>query len=145
MITLKKTFKELHFKRIREEDSEALFELLKRRAHSISHSKLPSRDEHYAFVKRHPYQFWMMILEDDCPIGTFYLQKDNSIGLNILEPSQHLVSEVLRYIKQNFKPFKEIKSKVPPYFYVNVPYENEKLNELLLDSEAMPIQISYKF
>ena len=144
MTTLIKTYKELLFKEIDENDSEMLFELIKRRVHSISHNKLPTKDEHFAFVKAHHYRYWAMILEDGYPIGTFYLQEDNSIGLNILEYSQHLVSEILRYIREKFKPLTEIKSKVPPYFYINVPYENEKLSELLLQSEAMPIQISYK-
>jgi len=140
-----KTYKELLFKEIDKDDSETLFELLKKRVHSISHKKIPTRDEHIAFVQTHPYRYWIMILEDDCPVGTFYLQKDNSIGLNILVPSKYLVSEVLRYIGENFKPLNEIKSKVPPYFYMNVPYENKKLSELLLELGGIPIQISYKF
>ncbi len=83
-------------------------------------------------------------MEDDCPIGTFYLQDDNSVGLNIAEPSLYLVSEVLLHIRERFEPHREIKSKVPPYFYVNVPYDNEKLGELLLNTDVVPIQISYK-
>jgi hypothetical protein len=86
----------------------------------------------------------MIILEDNCPIGIFYIQEDNSIGLNILEPSLRIVLEVLGYIREKFKPLKEVKSKVPLYFYINVLYDNEKLSELLLQSEVIPIQVSYK-
>lgn len=144
IITLVRANKGLLFKKIDVDDSGALFELLERRIYSISHNKLPTKDEHLAFIKTHPYRYWAMILEKGCPIGTVYLQKDNSIGLNILEPSKYLVSEVLLHIRANFLPSDEIKSKIPPYFFINAPYENEKLNELLLELEAIPIQISYK-
>lgn len=144
IITLVRANKGLLFKKIDVDDSGALFELLKRRIYSISHNKLPTKDEHLAFIKTHPYRYWAMILEKGCPIGTVYLQKDNSIGLNILEPSKHLISEVLLHIRENFLPSSEIKSKIPPYFFINAPCENEKLNELLLELEAIPIQISYK-
>ena len=125
-------------------DTELLFELLKQRAHSISHIKTPNWDEHEAFVKSNPYRYWAIILDGDCPIGTFYLQDDNSVGLNISEPKLYLVSQVLNNIRTKFKPIRERKSKVPPYFYVNASYGNEKLGQLLIHSDAVPIQISYK-
>ena len=144
VVTLFKTCKKLVFREVSEDDSEVLFDLLKRRVYSISHKNIPTKEEHFAFVKGHPYRYWFMILEDGCPVGTFYLQEDNSIGLNVLEPSLTVVSEVLRYVREGFNPYNEVKSKVPPYFYINVPYENEKLREILLQSDAKPIQVSYK-
>jgi len=144
MITLVKYDQKLTFKEVDQNDAEVLFELLTQRVHSISHIKTPTWDEHEAFVKVNPYRYWAIILEDDCPIGTFYLQDDNSIGLNINEPTLYLVSQILTIIRRKFKPFREKKSKVPSYFYVNAPYGNEKLGQLLIDSDAKPIQISYK-
>ena len=144
MITLVKYDQKLLFKEVDQNDAKVLFELLTQRVHSISHIKTPTWDEHEAFVKVNPYRYWAIILEDDCPIGTFYLQDDNSIGLNINEPTLYLVSQILTIIRRKFKPFREKKSKVPSYFYVNAPYGNEKLGQLLIDSDAKPIQISYK-
>ena len=144
VITLVRCDMKIILKEVDENDTEVLFGLLKQRVHSISHNRIPTRDEHNAFVKAHPYRHWAIILEDNCPIGTFYLQNDNSVGLNISEPSLYLVSQVLAYIRDKFKPFVEMKSKVPPYFYVNASYGNEKLGELLINSDAIPIQISYK-
>ena len=95
-------------------------------------------------MKANPYRYWAIILENDCPIGTFYLQDNNSVGLNINEPTLYLVSQVLTNIRTKFKPLGEKKSKVPPYFYVNAPYSNEKLGQLLIHCDAKPIQISYK-
>ena len=123
---------------------EILYNHLKNRKYAISHKLIPRFQDHITFVKNHPYRYWVMILEDGFPIGTFYIQADNSIGFNIVEPSLSLISEVLMYIRKKFEPLKEVKSKVPPYFYVNVPYDHEKLSEILVQLEAIPIQVSYK-
>ena len=144
MINLVKYDQNMTFKQVDQSDTGVLFELLKQRVHSISHIKTPTWDEHEAFVKANPYRYWAIILEDDFPIGTFYLQDDNSVGLNINEPSLYLVSQVLTNIRTKFKPLGEEKSKVPSYFYVNASCGNEKLGELLIYSDAKPIQISYK-
>ena len=127
-----------------DEQIEVLYNQLKNRKYYVSHKFLPRFQDHITFVKNHPYRYWVMILKDGFPIGTFYIQADNSIGLNITEPSLSLISEVLTYIRENFTPLQEVKSKVPSYFYVNVPYNNEKLAELLVILNAVPIQISYK-
>lgn len=132
------------FKQILEDDAELLFELLKKRTHSISHQHLPSKDEHVSFVRSHPYRYWALVYREAKPIGTVYLQVDNSIGLNLLEPSLIDVSTVLRYVQDNFKPLKEIKSKVPSYFFVNVSNENILLKNILLQLGSVPIQVSYK-
>jgi len=39
---------------------------------------------------------------------------------------------------------KEVKSKAPPYFYLNISYENNKLGKILCELDASPIQVSYK-
>ena len=144
MIVLVKYDQNINFKEVDQNDTEVLFDLLKQRVHSISHIKTPTWDEHEAFVKANPYRYWAIIMEDDCPIGTFYLQDNNSVGLNINEPTLYLVSQVLNNIRTKFEPLGEKKSKVPPYFYVNASCGNEKLGQLLIQCEAKPIQISYK-
>ena len=134
----------MRFKKVDGNDLDILFELLTQRIHSISHYETPKRNEHDRFVKAHPYRHWAIIFEDEIPIGTFYLQNDNSVGFNIVAPTLALVSEVLAYIRAKFEPLAEVKSKVPPYFYINVSYENEELGEFLLNCGAVPIQLSYK-
>ena len=144
MIVLVKYDQNIKFKEVDQNDTEVLFELLKQRVHSISHIRTPTWDEHEAFVKANPYRYWAIILEDDCPIGTFYLQDNNSVGLNINEPTLYLVSQVLTNIRTKFEPLGEKKSMVPPYFYVNASCGNEKLGQLLIKCGVNPIQISYK-
>ena len=41
-------------------------------------------------------------------------------------------------------PQRKSSQKVPPYFYVNVPNTNIDLSQILLELDALPIQISYK-
>jgi hypothetical protein len=127
-----------------DEQIEILYNHLKNRNCSISHKSLPRYQDHITFVKNHPYCYWAMVLEDNLPVGAVYLQTNNSIGLNLLQPTRHVVSEVLRHIRENFEPAKEIRSIIPYYFYVNVAYANKKLSKVLLELDAIPLQTSYK-
>ena len=127
-----------------EEQIEILFKHLKVREYVVSHNLMPSYQDHITFVKNHPYRYWAMVFENCDPVGAVYLQTDNSIGLNLLQPTMHLVGEVLMHIRENFEPTKEIKSKNPSYFYVNVAHANDKLSEILLRMDAIPLQRSYK-
>jgi len=127
-----------------DEQIEILYNHLKNRNCGISHKLLPQYQDHITFVKNHPYRYWAMVLENNSYVGAVYLQTNNSIGINLLEPSKQLVSEVLRHIQENFKPAKEIRSTIPFYFYVNVAYANEKLSKVLLELDAIPLQTSYK-
>ena len=106
---------------------------------------MPTFSEHKKFVENHPYASWFLILESDVPVGTFYIQMDNSIGLNFIKASKRHLKETIKYINNNFEPKGEIKSKVPPYFFINVPYFDLNLSKLLIDLDFKPIQISYKF
>jgi hypothetical protein len=123
---------------------EMLFNQLKNRNYAISHRLLPRYQDHITFVKNHPYRYWAIVSENNLSVGTVYLHVNNSIGLNFLFPTRHLVSEALRHIRENFEPAKEIKSKIPSYFYVNVAYANEKLSKILLELDAIPLQMSFK-
>ena len=50
--------------------------------------------------------------------------------LNLLKQKIKIVFETLKYINSNFKPLEEIKSQIPSYFYINIPYENEDLKKI---------------
>ncbi|WP_076585782.1 GNAT family N-acetyltransferase [Vibrio ostreicida] len=143
-VILRNDFKDISFKDVSEEDAEVLLELLERRDHTISHHERPTDKEHLQFLKSKPYRYWVIVLEDNCPVGTFYIQKDNSVGLNLLHPKKQLLHRILCQIQRNFKPLAAIKSKVPSYFYINVAYSNETLKKLLCELDAVPIQTSYK-
>ena len=60
-----------------------LYQLLKHRAHSISHRKLPNWDTHSNFVKNNPYRAWYIVYSEGIVIGSIYVQHDNSVGIDI--------------------------------------------------------------
>ena len=127
-----------------DEQIELLYNHLKNRNFGISHNLFPLYQDHITFVKNHPYRYWAFVLENNLPVGVVYLQTNNSIGLNLQQPTRHLVSEALRHIRNNFEPEKEITSIIPSYFYLNVACANEELNKILLELDAIPLQMSYK-
>lgn len=86
---------------VSDEQIDVLYTQLKNRQYDISHKFLPRFEDHIKFVKNHPYRYWVVILKDSVPIGNFYIQADNSIGLNITEPSSSVISEVLNYIRKS--------------------------------------------
>ena len=144
MVVLRRDFKEVSFKEVNDQDAKVLLKLLENRDYSISHLKLPSKNDHLLFIKSKPYRYWAIVLEDNLPVGTVYIQSNNSIGLNLLQQKKQLVYKILRHIKTSFNPLKEVKSKAPPYFYVNISYANNKLGKILCELDASPIQVSYK-
>ena len=144
IVYLRKPLEKLTFKKVDENDIEILLKLLNQRKYSISHKDLPTMTEHLEFVKSNEYFYWSVIYLNKIPIGSFYIQNNNSIGLNLLNYKKSIVFETLKHIKLNFKPHEEIKSQVPPYFYINVPYENKELKKILVDLENIPIQTSFK-
>ena len=133
----------LSFSKVRKTDTEILYELLKQRKHKISNQKIPSFFEHTKFVKNNRYVQWY-IIKKVTPIGTFYLQNDNSIGINIKNPNVEFINETLQFIKTKFKPQEPIPSKIPPYFYMNIPSHDKKLFEILNSLEHDHIQVSFK-
>ena len=124
--------------------TESLFEVLKNRKHSISHHKMPSFEEHQAFVTVHPYRVWYMIFLKSKCVGSFYIQNDNSIGLNLANPDKHKINFCLNFIKSNFFPYPEKKSVVPPYFYFNIPSSDTTLLKMFEELNLIPIQTSFK-
>ena len=144
IIYLRKPTGKITFKKVDENDIEILFKLLTQRKYSISHKDSPSMSDHLKFFESNNYLNWEIIYENDIPTGTFYIQKNNSIGLNILKNKKSIVLETLKHIKLNFKPHEEIKSQIPPYFFINVAYLNEDLKKILIDLQNIPIQTSFK-
>jgi RimJ/RimL family protein N-acetyltransferase len=144
MIVLRRDFKEVAFKEVNDQDAKVLLKLLESRDYPISHHNPPTKEDHLLFVKSKPYRYWAIVLEDNLPVGTVYIQSNNSIGLNLLQQKKQLVHKILRHIKTSLNPLKEVKSKAPPYFYINISYANNKLGKILCELDASPIQVSYK-
>lgn len=136
----------LQFERVQltQEHSEILYDLLNKRIHNISHKTMPSIEAHKEFIGSNPYLHWYIVFYENIPVGSFYIQPDNSVGLNLLEVRNEWISEILNYVVKNFTPMEPIPSKIPPYFFMNIPFNDEKMSKVLSELEIQPIQISYK-
>ena len=121
-----------------------LYGLLKGRVHNISHKKHPRFAQHENFVKNNPYLHWFLVRDRYQICGTMYIKDDNSIGLNINDPTLEILEACLKFICDNFKPQPSKSSVVPDYFYVNIAYRNKHLLEALCRLGLEPIQISLR-
>lgn len=121
-----------------------LYELLESRDHSISHQSMPTFEQHRNFVLSKPYQNWYLVFNGDQAVGSFYIQTDNSVGLNLNCAKKEWVNTILAFLSNNSYPNSEISSKIPPYFYINVPYKDKALAKILEKMGHVPIQTSYK-
>ncbi len=53
---------------------------------NISHTQMPTYEQHTAFVKRTPYMFWYIIMHDEMMAGSIYLTRNQEIGIHIYTP-----------------------------------------------------------
>jgi hypothetical protein len=121
-----------------------LYELLKNRIHSISHSELPNYDVHSRFVKLHPYHKWYLVsLEQEC-LGSFYVKTDNSIGLNLNQIDEDIVMSCINFIRHNFCPRQASASMVSDNFYINVATTNLALIEVMHALSISQLQVSFE-
>ena len=113
--------KNINFKKVKATEIQIriLYELLKKRKFSISNTTLPTYENHEFFVKKNPYIVWFIVYDYENPVGSVYLQKDNSIGINLMKADLETVKAIIDFIKLEFNPITEVKSKVPSYFFVD--------------------------
>lgn len=121
-----------------------LYDLLKKRIHSISHSTIPNYDAHTKFVKHHPYRKWYLVKLENDYFGSFYIKNDNSIGLNLNQVDREIVMSCIKFIHTGFRPRREFASMVPNYFYINIPSTNIVLIKVMQSLSFPKLQISFK-
>lgn len=120
-----------------------LYDLLKHRKYPISHTAQPTPKEHRIFVLNYPYRTWYLIKFGSSYIGSFYLLRDNSIGISLSMHEESILCDVLNFILQKYKPLKEIKSLRAPYFHLNISPENKQMILCLESIGAKKIQLTY--
>lgn len=136
---------QLEFEKIKpsEEQIETLFELLVRRVHRISCEET-NYNEHKQFVKSHPYRYWFLIKIVDNYVGSFYVSKENTIGINVSDEHTYLIiPHITNFVKKNFKPLSAIPSVRSGKFAINVPSSNVHLASALEAIDAKIAQVTY--
>ena len=120
-----------------------MYELLLDRKNSISHTDIPSLDEHNKFVLSYPYVAWYLIYKSEKLVGSLYVHSDNSIGLNVNQSTKEDVSEIISFIKANHKPLPSVKSVRRRDFFMNVSSDNGDLIKCLQQLGKEEIQRSF--
>jgi len=120
------------------------YDLLLQRRHGISHRLAPVFEDHVKFVNSNPYRAWYLAMNNQKAVGTFYLSKENTIGINISEINyEQTVAAIINYVKNNYSPLPEIKSVRAINFTINVPPTNLSLIKILEKLDKEIIQICY--
>lgn len=83
-----------------------LYDLLKSREKevNISHRKMPTFDEHKAFIKSYPYKTWEMIKVGRQYVGSIYLSRNSEIGIHIFpqyKRKSYKLEAVRRFISKH--------------------------------------------
>ena len=127
------------------EQIDELFNLLCERLHKISHEDA-NYHEHKGFVCSHPYRVWFLVKITGKYIGSFYITKENTIGINVSERCVPLVVKpIIEFVVTNYKPLVAIPSVRNGSFAINVPRTNHVLAKSLKDIGAEPVQVTYYF
>ena len=134
----------ISFRKVTAKDTEILYDLLKSRIHNISHYELPTYISHKKFVSSYPYRHWYLISENDNVKGSFYVQKDNSIGIDLQQPSFLTLREIVNFINRKLIINKSLPSQIPPYFFINVAKSNKEMLDMLEKIGCETIQVSLK-
>ena len=126
-----------------EEQIEKLFDLLGGRLHRISYEE-NSYSEHEVFVKSHPYRDWFLIRVSENYVGSFYVSKENTIGINVSDEHTFLVvPSIINFVNKNFKPLPLIPSVRSDRFAINVPPSSTQLAKALDAIDAKIAQVTY--
>lgn len=126
--------------------TELLYQQLRSRTNSISHSVLPSYENHKEFVAKHPYRAWFIIRSTDLVLGNVYVQYDNSIGLNCCNQiNESQIKSILDLIFIKLKPLDPIPSVRFSNFFLNVAISNIELQNKLTKLGLIESQRSFVF
>lgn len=126
-----------------EEDVQILYDLLHHRRRNISHTAMPSLEDHRRFVLGHPYRFWYLVRQNDAIVGSVYFHFDNSIGINMPNQSSSVVSATLKEALRIHRPLQGRKSVRSRIFFVNASPEDESLEVALRSLGWDVLQVSY--
>ena len=126
-----------------EEQIDTLFNLFEIRLHRISYQET-SYSKHKEYVMSHPYRDWFLIRVSENYVGSFYVSKENTIGINVDDEYTSLVvSSIIRFVNKNFKPLPLIPSVRSDRFAINVPPSNTQLTRELKAIDAKIAQVTY--
>ena len=114
---------------------------------NISHQEMPTRAEHAAYVRSHPYRAWLVIWVRDVAVGTIAVTKQNEIAIAILKEHQRkgYAKEAIKEVLELFSPLHEIPGVRPAHFVANVAPGNLPSHALFTGLGAKLVSMTYRF
>ncbi|MFK8082837.1 MAG: hypothetical protein AB8B97_21365 [Granulosicoccus sp.] len=126
------------------DDIDLLFCLLNKRQFGISHRRMPSFDEHRAFVTSHPYRAWYFVENSQLTVGSVYLLESNHIGVNVLAGYASCINPAIKLLCALHQPLPPISSVRGGKFEINAAPADVDLIKELEGSGAVMIQKTYQ-
>ena len=126
-----------------------LYELLFERGkeQSISHSTMPSLEEHMEFMRYHPYRAWYLIQnEGGVYVGALNLTKHNEIGIAILNRYQRqgYARAAIEHVLTNIMPFPALPGLRGNKWLANINPSNEASIQMFQKLGFSHIQNTYR-
>ena len=123
-----------------------LYMLLKERPESswISHSKLPTWEEHCQFVAVNPYRYWYLIVDDE-PVGALEVLPTNELGVSILGQCrrQGYASRAIKQFMATHEPLPAIPAIRNGHWLANIAVGNEQSKAFFRKIGFKSIQETY--
>ena len=114
-----------------------LYSLLAERTkeESISHSAMPSLDDHRRFVRSNPYQSWYLIQVKEDYVGCCYITRAREIGISVFKAHRRN-----GYARLALQMLMEL---WPGKFYANINPGNSKSHDLFESLGFNLLQMTY--
>jgi RimJ/RimL family protein N-acetyltransferase len=125
---------------MRADATQFLYDLLAERRiiESISHKRMPSPEEHAAFLAAGPYRAHYIVINDDVAVGHCYLSYDSNIGIFIASKHQHkgIGKKAVMQLMQLWHSQAPFTANIAPY--------NEASKRFFASLGFHPLQITYE-
>ena len=114
---------------------------------NISHSILPTPDEHEDFVAHHPYRVWLVIAVDGVSVGALYLTMMNEVGIAILAAHRRkgYGTAAVRKIIDAWPPLAKQTGVRNEHYIAHVAPENVKSMKMFTQMGARLLNLTYQF
>lgn len=125
-----------------------LYRLLEEREpdESITHAKMPTYEEHLAFVRSDPYRAWYIITDRGVEVGSCLLTHNNEIGITIAKEHRRkgYAREALVLLTKLADPLPASASVRNGHFIANINPANEASIKLFSKLGFRHIQNTYR-
>lgn len=114
---------------------------------NISHSKMPTFEEHTAFVRSRPYRAWYIICDHAFkPLGAIYATQHNELGIFILCEHQNRghATMAIRVLKDQLEPLPAIPGKRRGRYLANVSPHNRLSKKLFEKLGGRIVSLTYE-